>query len=136
MDTVVKVLLDEKEYERLREIERKFQAYEKSPRITEKHYTHGQRGDGEICVCSTADKEKNPDLSEVIARNEEAHALKTPLPGILPTITSQDGTGNLSDSPDVGTVHDTINPSHSGIVLSEQKYMRPWYYIGPPIKKH
>ncbi len=147
MDVVVKVVLDEKEYDRLLDIERKY------------NDLAGQKGAGsDACSCQ-AGGGKAPPLSQIIVENATAHAIDRPVAGVLPSITAPDreesakqvippGTSGL----DVQNLHadvkhqkETSSKKHKKKVLSfnslteaekeELGYPRavfPWYFIGIP----
>ncbi len=133
MDVVVKVVLDQKEYDRLLEIERKYNALS-----NQQSSAINQGGGGADSTCSC--QRSPPPLSQVIAENIEKHALKQPIPGILPSITSpEDITPSTSGSqPKSYAQHTHIaRESHSNeddIGFYDGKKMYPWYFIGTPKK--
>ena len=145
MNVVVKVIIDEKEYDRLLEIERKYKE------ITT-HSQSGQAGAGrdDACCCSVSKERENIPLDEIVTRNEEVNAVAKPIPGILPSITtpsSDDVNGKLNRTvtqqkeEERPTIHEGAGPSPKGAQhlkerereeLGIPKFVYPWYYIGAP----
>ncbi len=139
MDVVVKVILEQKEYERLLEIERKYTellAHEKD--TTKPRHQTGSGGSG----CHCADRSTpNVPLSQVIIENTEAHGVKKPLPGSLPSITTTPLDDNREEE---GESYATPSTSKSSEGKSHKKNfdhetgfydgseMYPWYFIGMP----
>ncbi len=99
MEVNAKILLDTKEYHRLLAIERKYNTLLKE---------HEQQGKGNTCPkCD----ESVDSVSKIIMDNEKKHAISTPVPGIIPSITNPLEAGN-------NKVSSTTAPSS------------PWYYLG------
>ncbi len=131
MDIVVKVIIDEKEYDRLLEIERR---YNELSRVTSK----SQAGAGKVCQCIN----KDMPLNEIVTRNEEQNAVSTPIPGVLPSITVPLDTNlhttvnKLEKTPDTAdTGGEGAGESHTTEDLGIVKFVHPWYFIGPPHKE-
>ncbi len=144
MDVVVKVIIDEKEYDRLLDIERKYNEISKTSTV------RSQSGAGieTKCCCSCSDKKgRNIPLNEIVTRNSEAHAVQTPIAGVLPSITSPisdlttsstSGHGISGKNSDQNKLTESklgtagtgmpLDPADLGIV----KLVHPWYYIGAP----
>ncbi len=135
MDIVVKVIIDEKEYNRLLEIERRYKELSSS----------NQSGHGNVCHCAPTDGTDGSDgssktlpLSEIVARNAEKHAVDTPIPGILPSIT--DPTTEAQNTRPIGgkgqekTKDDGTGSEIERTIdtLGVAKFVHPWYYIGAP----
>ncbi len=100
MEVNAKILLDTKEYQRLLAIETKYNAL-----LKEKHE---QQGKGNTCPkCD----ESVDSVSKIIMDNEKKHAINTPVPGIIPSITNplEEGENKVSSS--------TVS-------------RREWYYLG------
>ena len=135
MDVTVKVIIDEKEYERLLQIEKKY-----------KEISTNQSGAGnKTCSCNFS-KTKNLPLDEIVARNEEEHAVEKPIAEILPSITipsqsEQSSSNSLTSSltkkrekktiarkVDAGKKHGTDIEESLGVT----KFVYPWYFIGAP----
>ncbi len=132
MDVVVKVVLDQKEYDRLIEIERKYGELSREQSSSAQKHT----GDG-LPLCSCKTKTTVP-LSQVIVENTEAHALKQPIPGILPSITtSREDEGRIALRTPIsgeGMTSSATPTSDSAIGFYDGKQMYPWYYIGTKTK--
>ena len=131
MDVVVKVIIDEKEYERLLEIERKYQ-----------ELTHlSQSGTGSSHAKGSKITSNIP-LDEIVIRNEEANAVETPIAGVLPSITTPTEEGvsrsaqkqkNEQPKEGAGAGEETADSSEKkDEELGIPKFVYPWYYIGPP----
>ncbi len=71
MALVAKVVLDAREYDRLLNVEKKYNQLIK-----------GQEQTGKGCQCNTSDS-----LSQSIAINDQQKGLHTPIPAVLPPIT-------------------------------------------------
>ena len=137
MDVIVKVVIDQKEYDRLRDIE---QRYEASKKNSERDQDRNQIGHGNcLCVQQKENERGAPDLSQIIAENSEANAVNPPVAGILPSITVARDTTIAShiqpNDPDVGG----LNKRRDGPVAKERQenvgfedVWHPWYYIGLP----
>ncbi len=147
MDIIVKVVLDQKEYERLLEIERKYNELSGSA-----HKQHKGAGN-DICECQEGGGESLP-LSQIIAENTAAQAVQRPLPGILPAITSVEN----EESEPKSEPKSENRLKHPNIVQAKRKkgknekktltfksltkeekeelgfpsVVYPWYYIGSP----
>ncbi len=127
MDVVVKVIIDEKEYDRLLDIERRYKAAT----------NQNQSGAGNSCHCT---EKKDMPLSEIVARNAEKHAVDTPIADVLPSITDVAATetvGSVSKEEEhkkSGTDQGTGSASsqHTFEELGVAKFIYPWYFIGAP----
>ena len=145
MNIVVKVLIDEKEYDRLLEIERKFKEISKNAATS----NLSQSGAGTACKCSCSNTKKaSMPLDEIVTRNAEADDVEKPIPGILPSITNPLDEASKSKGPvkDIQKTRKTkVEIAGSGSedhqaqpmedsegVLGIAKFVHPWYYIGPP----
>ncbi len=125
MDVVVKVIIDEKEYDRLLEIERRY-----------KDINTNQSGAGDDCHCSKT-KVKNIPLSEIVARNAEKHAVETPIAEVLPSITvpAVESTSSTKGEKDKPTTSGSGSSTSEKDMLDElgvARFVHPWYYIGAP----
>ena len=137
MDICVKVILDQKEYDRLLEIERKY----KQLAAVEASHQHGAGN----CQCQQGEGDTVP-LSQIIAENSAKDAVKRPLPGILPAITTPiEDTTNLTVEPktkkdkkeqkgktrkSVVTLSSLSSKEKEELGFPRTFY--PWYYIGAP----
>ncbi len=142
MSVVVKVIIDEKEYDRLVEIEQK---YKELSQTTTSKSAISQTGAGKECYCNCAQAtlRKNIPLDEIVTRNEEAQGVETPIPGILPSITvaSEPGTSyEKKKSASTPAIEEKSVEKEASLVkgsgaedeLGVAKFMHPWYYIGAP----
>ncbi len=100
MEIAVKVVLDQKEYDRLLDVEKKYndllahhesihqhehvKQRETTQPTAQKSYTQTGAGAGGNCACQS----KDVPLSQIIAENVESDAVQTPIAGILPSITT------------------------------------------------
>ena len=130
MDVVVKVVIDQKEYDRLLDIEKKYNELAKSSAVKEHQ---NQSGLGDKCYCR---KGPSLPLSQIIAENTEAHAVQPPIAGILPSIT----TSNEDTQKESGSlVPSSSQPQSTGTVderdIGHRRKIYPWYYIGIPDDK-
>ncbi len=140
MDTCVKVVLDEKEYQRLLEIERKY---------NEVRADRHQEGAGTRvanCSCQEGGGDKSQPLSQIIAENTVAHAVERPLPGILPAITTaEESPLNTETDVEKPKKHkkakkksEKKNITFNSLTAKEKEELGfprvfyPWYYIGVP----
>ena len=147
MDVCVKVVLDQKEYDRLLEIERKYNQLA-GVRNSQQHGA----GAGN-CACQQGQGEGDSvSLSQIIAENTAKDAVKRPLPGILPAITTpvEDTTYLNSDpqtkkrkKPKRKTTKSTTKSPKAVVTFSSlsskekeelgfPQTFYPWYYIGVP----
>ncbi len=99
MEVNAKILLDYKDYERLLTVEKEYHELLKAK--------NEQKGAGQECpTCKNTTKP----LSQLVMENERMHALETPVPNIIPSITNP------------MEVKQSDTESRSASV--------PWYYIG------
>ncbi len=138
MDISVKVILEEKEYQRLLDIETKYKEL-----LSKQAQAHGnQGGDGNLCRCHT---ESDTPLTQIIAENKEAHALKSPVAGILPSITAPDESrenelnvrkASASTPEPVENLSAKARTSQKDNASNDDvgyhEFVLPWYYIGIP----
>ncbi len=146
----MKVVIDEKEYDRLLEVERKYKEHLEKP-IPQL----SQSGKGS-CRCGRLNLEqKNIPLNEIITRNVEQQAVESPIPDVLPAITvprdSPTSTSEPRPNPTASeqqqqqksATEKTKNKYPNGPgedskdekeleELGKAKFVHPWYYIGPP----
>ncbi len=153
MDVVVKVIIDEKEYDRLLDIEQKYKD------ITQHNtLSLSQRGAGIAQNSASHEMQQNVPLDEIVSQNAEANAVETPIPGLLPSITTpadETSTSNIKEkdtkkykkkhtkrgngkTPKLGdgagtsklgdSAEKAVNAENLGIV----EFVYPWYYIGAP----
>ena len=107
-DLKAKVLLDASEWERLLEIEERYQQMLRNTKNQE------QVGGGR---CSTCGRGKEGEaLSQVVMENTRLNSLNTPIPHILPSITSP---------PEVSS---GSSDTHGGDGSKKKK--RKWYFLG------
>ncbi len=146
MDVIVKVVLDQKEYDRLLEIERKYNQLE--------NISSHQKGAGErACECQDGGGQgQSLSLSQIIAENSAADAVERPIAGILPAITTVEneednvnttvkGSGKTqSDNKTPKKQKKRTKKSLTFDSLTEKekeelgfpRFIYPWYYIGSP----
>ncbi len=147
MDVVVKVLIDAKEYDRLLEIERKFKEVSDTPTSST-----SQSGAGTLqnCSCAGSSKaEKYDTLDQIVTLNEEADAVKPPIPGVLPSITTTPSAEPSINNRQKESIKERkktekkgVNKTGSGDISEDHseeleklgivKFVHPWYYIGAP----
>ena len=84
MDFIVKVVIDQKEYDRLLDIEQKYNKLsEQCSNATSEPKHTNQTGSG-YCHC---ERNKSIPLSQIVTENTDLHAVQPPIAGILPSIT-------------------------------------------------
>ncbi len=152
MDITVKVVLDEKEYDRLLEIEKKYnelaahhshfhhpikETAESTGAIKRSDVIQGGSG-AEKCYCKTAGSSNSLPLSQIIAKNTEAHAVKTPIASVLPSITSNEETPTTAEEPEKNREEKRKKLTFTSLSQDEleelgyPQMIYPWYYIGQP----
>ncbi len=151
MDVCVKVVLDQKEYDRLLEIEKKFNQLEGIKKSHQEGAGSAGSGLTSSCRCQEGAGEALP-LSQIIAENTAAHAVERPMPGILPAITTNEDESTTTRQ-EMKTETNGKSPKRSKKEKkkTEQKtltfssltekekeelgfprFLYPWYYIGAP----
>ena len=144
MDVIVKVVIDQKEYDRLIDIERKYThlASTSSDHIQNSVASHQSgHGNSQFCHCQQTQSPNIP-LSQIVAENTEADAVQPPLPGILPSITMR-----RSPEPPLNIEFNNTKKESKGkkaekeagaqeeetfSAIGHRKSVYPWYYIGIP----
>lgn len=117
---ISKVLLPTEEWARLKKIERHCQQLTKQKE--EKRIEQSGTGSGCSTTCSPKTKaRKNQTLSEIVMTNERSHALETPVPGIIPSITAP-----LENERVVTTGSGLKNRDVPVVTVPNN-----WWYIGP-----
>ncbi len=127
MDISVKVIIEEKEYQRLLDVETKYKEL-----ISSK--SSNQMGDGKLCHCHES---TSVPLTQIIAENQDAHALKSPVAGILPSITTSEESHEEKQSST--SLKSGASPERMEEALEDNvgyhEFVLPWYYIGTPSGK-